>query len=235
MPPGSASLPGAGSLPGTASFPGAAAPQGVSKAEAKAAAKRSKAEAKAKTQAAAKQPKPAAPKGQKAAPKSRLVPLLAVLGVVLVCAGAYYFIGGDSTDETSGEVEVAGTTVERAETTVAPSAVAETTLPAAAVEPAVEPAVAPETTIAPAAVEPETPTTLGADVAAQYNAAFATEATRACDAIKADPGLLTESVIQYNELWSAAGMSYEQLQTNVNVCTKAAREEAFAKVEAAEK
>ena len=82
-----------------------------------------------------------------------------------------------------------------------------------------------------------TPTTVAAaDPAAiaALQSAFDAEATRACDVIKADPGLFTENVIQYQDAWAAIPKTYADLQKSVNDCSFQARDEALKRVAEAE-
>ena len=148
-------------------------------------------------------PKQKAQKGKDES-KSKLPVLLGALAVVVLGAGAFVLLSGGD-DEVDTGADVAGTTVEKASTTV----VAPTTTAAVVATTAA----ASETTAA------ATPTTVAAaDPAAiaALQSAFDAEATRACDVIKADPGLFTENVIQYQDAWAAIPKTYADLQKSVN-------------------
>ncbi len=104
--------------------------------------------------AKSKEKKAATKKKQDAGPKSRLVPLLAILGVVVIAAGVFLFVtGGDSGDEET-PAQVAGTTVERTATTVAANSPAPTTAPAGESPSTSAAAAPPETTPTTAATAP---------------------------------------------------------------------------------
>lgn len=147
--------------------------------------------------------------------KSALPVLLGLLAVIVLGAAAFLLLsGGDDEPDTN----VAGTTVEKSTTTAADAAAttaaetSDTTVPAGSA-----------TTVAAAS-----------DQIAGYQAAFEAEAARACDVIKADPGLLTENVIAYDPAWEAIPKTYTDLQASVNTCTFEARDEALKRVAAAE-
>lgn len=153
---------------------------------------------------------PPGAKPVKARSTSRLPLLLGVLGVVVV-AGALILLLGGGDDE--GDVA-----------TDDPSAADVTTAPT----------VAPTEPTAPTVVDTTVPTTEEPPVStvdpaleSAYSAEYAAEITRACEVIKADPGRLTEDVIQFNESWSAIGVNYESLQRAVNECSQAARDAAY--------
>jgi hypothetical protein len=171
---------------------------------------------------------PGGSNSNKSAPKSKLPLLLGILAVVVIGAGAFFLLKGDDDAATDG-VEVAGTTVDKSTTTV----------PAAG-DPATTVAPGGATTAVPGATTiPDSATTVPPTTAAPtpeqvvaLQAAFDAESTRACDAIKADPGLFTEDVIKYDEAWAAIPKSYEDLQKSVNECSYQARDEAFKKIAA---
>lgn len=162
-------------------------------------------------------PKAKAQKGNES--KSKLPILLGALGVVVLGAAAFLLLSGGD-DEGDTPADVAGTTVEKTSTTLAPT---ETT-----VAPTETTAAATATTAAPTA------TTADPTVIAGFQAAFDTEATRACEVIKADPGILTEDVITYDPAWAAIPKTYQDLQQSVNDCTFQARDEALKRVAALE-
>lgn len=166
-------------------------------------------------------PKQKAQKGKDES-KSKLPVLLGALAVVVLGAGAFVLLSGGD-DEVDTGADVAGTTVEKTSTSV----VAPTTTAAVVATTAA----ASETTAA------ATPTTVAAaDPAAiaALQSAFDAEATRACDVIKADPGLFTENVIQYQDAWAAIPKTYADLQKSVNDCSFQARDEALKRVAEAE-
>jgi len=160
----------------------------------------------------------AAPAGK---PKSRLPLLLGVLGVVVLGAAIFLFLTKDSDDVTTDD-----TTTESTAAPTTTAAGATTTTAAGAVTTA-----APSETTSPGATSEVTVPTTVAN-AADLQLAFDTEATRACNAIKADPGLFTEKVMVYDQAWAAIGKSYEDLQKAINDCSFQARDEAFKRIDA---
>ena len=162
-------------------------------------------------------------------PKSRLPMLLGVLAFIVLVAGAYFLFFADSGEEdvatdtttTSAAAAASPTTTAKAGTATTAKAGVTTTKPGA-----------PTTTVKGATTT--APTAIDEATAAALTKAFTDEATRACDLIKADPGLLTEAVIQYNQQWAGVNKTYEDLQRSVNDCSYAARDEALKRVAAAD-
>ncbi len=64
--------------------------------------------------------------------------------------------------------------------------------------------------------------------------AFVLEVQRACDEIKRDPGLSTESTMRWDPSWASVGFTPTDLQSEVNVCAQPEREAALARVAEAE-
>ena len=58
--------------------------------------------------------------------------------------------------------------------------------------------------------------------------AFVLEVQRACDEIKRDPGLSTESTMRWDPSWASVGFTPTDLQSEVNVCAQPEREAALA-------
>lgn len=90
------------------------------------------------------------------------------------------------------------------------------------------------TTRAPATTSTLATTTTTTVPVAEYTNAFNAEAARACEVIKADPGLPTEQVMQYNPEWAKAERTFESLQRAINECAQGARDQALAKIADAE-
>lgn len=189
-----------------------------------------------------KQPKPPKSKTQKGKnePKSKLPLLLGILAVVLLGGGAFMFLSGgeEAEPEAASSSEATPTTVADVATPTTVVDSAESTAPATGETPttavdAATPSTAPDGGASTSVAGVTTTIATGVDATAMQ-AAFDAEAERACNAIKADPGLFTESVMQYNPAWSAIGKNYESLQRAVNECSAPARDEAFKRIAALE-
>lgn len=172
---------------------------------------------------------PASGKGAKNAKggekKSNLPLLLGILAVAVVGALLYLFVFRDDGTSDAGSTTASTTAAAGATTTAAGATTAAPTTAAAS------PSTTAAGTATTAAGAPTT-TVATANVAA-LQAAFDAEATRACDAIKADPGLLTENVIRYDQAWAQIPKTYQDLQKSVNDCSFQARDEALKRVAAA--